>query len=158
MKRFVAYIGMIILLGAVSFGAQAQVIDLAARDAAMQPPLLKQGRLLKLSQNTWELDTIHQSDEALTQAFELTNCGDSSMLIARVDACCGCRVISYPEKAIAPKGSAELVILLNPGKMKMDFKRDIWVYAGLSDQQPVAHLSVRGYAKEAKALCELPNN
>jgi hypothetical protein len=75
------------------------------------------GAVITFKEKSVDFGDIVQGQK-VSHTFELTNTGESPLVISNVAATCGCTVPSWPKEPIAPGASAEIQVSFNSaGKM-----------------------------------------
>lgn len=81
-----------------------------------------------LSNNTYDLGTIHANKGMVKAIYKFTNTGTEPLVIISVtNGGCGCTKPSYPLQPIAPGKSGQIVINFNPKGRKGELRREVKV-------------------------------
>lgn len=76
-----------------------------------------QGAEITFKEKSVDFGELVQGDK-VSHTFELTNSGDTPLIISNVAATCGCTVPKWPKEPIAPGAKAEVEVSFNSaGKM-----------------------------------------
>ncbi len=70
------------------------------------------GAIMTFKEKSVDFGDITQGDK-VSHTFELTNTGDTPLIISNVAATCGCTVPSWPKEPIAPGASAKIQVSFN---------------------------------------------
>jgi hypothetical protein len=100
MKKFGLLLGLFAFLFVIQVNAQSE-----------------SGAVITFKEKSVDFGDIVQGQK-VSHTFELTNTGESPLVISNVAATCGCTVPSWPKEPIAPGASAEIQVSFNStGKM-----------------------------------------
>ena len=100
MKKFGLLLGLFAFLFVIQVKAQSE-----------------SGAVITFKEKSIDFGDIVQGQK-VSHTFELTNTGESPLVISNVAATCGCTVPSWPKEPIAPGASAEIQVSFNSaGKM-----------------------------------------
>ncbi|MDE0560136.1 DUF1573 domain-containing protein [Algoriphagus sp. NF] len=100
MKKFGLLLGLFAFLLVIQVNAQSE-----------------SGAVITFKEKSVDFGDIVQGQK-VSHTFELTNTGESPLVISNVAATCGCTVPSWPKEPIAPGASAEIQVSFNSaGKM-----------------------------------------
>jgi hypothetical protein len=100
MKKFGLLLGLFAFLFVIQVNAQSE-----------------SGAVITFKEKSVDFGDIVQGQK-VSHTFELTNTGESPLVISNVAATCGCTVPSWPNEPIAPGASAEIQVSFNSaGKM-----------------------------------------
>ena len=89
----------------------------------------------KLARTTIEFEETHHSFGEIidgTQVqyiYKVKNTGKEPLLIAKVDATCGCTVPSYPDKPVKPGETGEITIAFNSTNRLGSQRKDVTVFS-----------------------------
>ena len=140
------------ILFPVLLWSQGRVIDLGKRDSIMNPHLPKDLALLQFQVDGLMLDTLTQDDSLVVCRFPFQNISKKSVAITKVDAACGCTVVTYDPTPVLPGGHGEVVVVFDPADQMGYIHKQVLVYASGFPGQPVAKLTLSGVVRPAKNL------
>lgn len=125
--------------------SQGRVIDLSKRDSVMNPTLPKDLALLHFQVSHLVLDSLSQDDSLVVCHFPFQNISKKSVTITKVDAACGCTVVTYDPAPVLPGGYGEVVVVFDPADQKGHINKLVLVHANGFAGQPVAKLTLSGF-------------
>ncbi len=132
--------------------AQGRVINLAERDAVMNPKLLPGPEVFHFEVKEMNIDTLSQISEPVVVSFNFVSVSNKPVAVSRVETCCGCEVSFFEKGIINPGAHSNIEIIFNPSGHVGKFVRDIWVYSSLSNDYPVVKLRLKAFVN----LSEIP--
>lgn len=136
---------MVMILFPWLLWSQGRVIDLSKRDSVMNPTLPKDLALLHFQVSHLVLDTLSQDDSLVVCHFPFQNISKKSVAITKVDAACGCTMVTYDPAPVLPGGYGEVVVVFDPADQKGHINKQVLVYANGFAGQPVAKLTLSGF-------------
>ena len=96
-----------------------------AQDSLFVPPA--QATLL-LEEQAYHMGTIRNYKEPAVHTFFYCNVGTEGLIIKRIEASCGCKVLQYPTDSLFYDESGSIEVAVMPCKETGDFKKGIYVY------------------------------
>lgn len=98
------------------------------------------GAVIKFKEKEVDFGDIKQGDK-VSHTFELTNTGNTPLIISNVAATCGCTVPSWPKEPVAPGATAKIQVSFNSaGKMGAQ-NSVVRIYSNASE--PIEKISLK---------------
>ena len=114
-------------------------------DSLINPPLLKQaGQILHFDSTLINIGTLTEDDAPKTYRFMCTNVSGKTLNLTRVKTTCGCVVADIQSGDILPGETKVIGLTYNPNNHPGTIDANAFVYLSLSDEKPVARLTLRG--------------
>jgi hypothetical protein len=98
---------------------------------------------VSIEQSEIEINDLHVNKKSVT-IFKLKNTGKVPLLIARVDASCGCTVPSWEKKPVKPGEETDITLEIQPEETGF-FHKTVQVYCNV--EKEVVSLSIKGMVK-----------
>ena len=114
-------------------------------DSLINPPLLKQaGQILHFDSTLINIGTLTEDDAPKTYRFMCTNVSGETLNLTRIKTTCGCVVADIQSGDILPGETKVIGLTYNPNNHPGTIDANAFVYLSLSDEKPVARLTLRG--------------
>lgn len=128
-------------------------------EAKVHPQVLKQGdKILCFETYRLSVDTLKEEDEPRTVTFHFRNCSPKPVQITRIHTSCGCTGAEFSREPLAPQEQNSIQLTFHPQNRPGTIDADAWVYTDISDQSPVAKLSLGGYVLTTDEWKHLPHS
>ncbi len=96
-----------------------------AQDSLSVPPA--QATML-IDMDSYHMGTIRNTKQPATYTFFYCNGGTEGLIIKRIEASCGCKVLQYPTDSLYYDQSGGIEVEVAPCRESSDFKKGIYVY------------------------------
>lgn len=114
-------------------------------DSLVNPPLLKDGEhILHFASDKYDIGAISEDDAPYTCKFVFRNISQSPVTISRVTTSCGCTVAKFDRQPVQPGKESVILLTYNPRNFPGTIDTRAFVYTEVSEQMPVARLSLVG--------------
>ena len=128
-------------------------------EALVHPKVMKQGSsILRFDTCRLSVDTLREEDAPCTVSFRFRNSSQMPVKITRVHTSCGCTVAEYNRNPLAPKEESSIQLTFHPKNRPGTVDADAWVYTDISENTPVARLSIGGYVLTEDEWKHLPHS
>ena len=98
--------------------------------------------VMKLSKTEHDFGSFKEEAGRQTYEFEVTNTGDSPLVIQNIVASCGCTTPEWTKQPIPPGGKGKITAIYDPQNRPGAFNKTLSVYSNAKTQ--VAVLSIKG--------------
>ena len=144
----IALLTAALLLAAPSLRAQFPPVQTREQLERIAHPATAPGsEQMRFEQLRIATGPIREDDAPATYTFRWHNDGSTPLVVTRVETTCGCAKPAFDKRPVAAGGSGEIAVTYHPKGHPGDFRRKIFVYTQLSEQQPTAVLELTGHAE-----------
>lgn len=128
-------------------------------EAKVHPALMANGnRILQFDTCRLSVGTLDEEDQPRTVSFRFRNVSQHSLTLTKVTTSCGCTGAVFSKKPLAPQEESSIKLTFHPKNRPGTVDAEALVYTNLSDQAPVARLSLAGYVKAGDEWNHLPKS
>ena len=114
-------------------------------DLLVNPPLLEQENgILRFDSCRQYVGKLSENDAPQTYRFYFRNVSSSNVTITHITTSCGCTAASFDRKPVTPGERRMVSLTYNPQKRIGTIDTQAFVYTTLSNQKPVARLTLLG--------------
>lgn len=137
-------IGLILyVMLSVHFAYAQKVYSKEEIDAIMNPPVLENaGRLLEFENLHIDSEELSEDDKPVEFIFKCRNISNDRIAITRITTSCGCTEAVVGNPVIKPGESTEFKVVFNPFGHPGSNLLKVFVYSSLSENNPLAVLTV----------------
>ena len=126
-------------------------------EAKVHPEVLKQ-TILQFDSCRLNIGNMAETDEPRTVVFHFRNVSNKAVTLTKVNTSCGCTVAKFSKETVAPQATGTLSLTYNPKNRPGTIDAQALVYTDVSEQSPVAKLSLCGYVSGTDEWNHLPQS
>lgn len=146
-------ISLIVVFLSVSFLQAQKVFTQEELDAVLHPALIEGAeKLLHFERVEINAGVLSEDDKPQVFTFACTNIGRHKLLVTRIKTTCGCTGASIDHPVIVPGEKAVVRMAYNPFGQPGKIYTKAFIYTNLSDDKPVAALTLLGRVTPSSAL------
>lgn len=150
MRTVISLIGVLL---SVSFMQAQKVFTQEELDAVLHPALIDCAEeILRFERVEINAGTLSEDDKPQVFTFTCTNVWKKKLVVKRIKTTCGCTGASIDHPVIAPGEKAVVRMTYNPFGQPGKIYTRAFIYADLSDEKPVAALTLLGRVTPSSAL------
>ena len=128
-------------------------------EAKVHPALMQDGNcLLQFDTCRLSVGTLNEEDQPRTVSFRFRNVSQQPLTLTKVTTSCGCTGAVFSKKPLAPQEESRIELTFHPKNRPGTVDAEALVYTNLSNQSPVARLSLTGYVKAGDEWSHLPQS
>lgn len=90
--------------------------------------------IIAFTETKYEFGRIKEGD-VVKHAFHFKNAGAHPLLIARVEASCGCTIPSFPNNPIPPNGEGDITVQFNSNNRKGYQQKNVMVWSNAQQER-----------------------
>lgn len=137
----------------VSLLSAQKVFTRQELEAVLNPALVENAQsMLRFEQVEINAGILSEDDKPQVYAFACTNVSNRKIVITKISTTCGCTDAHIDCPVINPGEKAVVSVTYNPFGQPGKIYTRAFVYADISEKQPVASLSIVGQVTPSKAL------
>lgn len=137
----------------VSLLSAQKVFTQEELEAVLHPALVEDAqKMLRFEQTEINAGVLSEDDKPQVYTFACTNVSSQKIVITRISTTCGCTDAHIDRPVINPGEKAVVSVTYNPFGQPGKIYTKAFVYADVSEKQPVASLSIVGQVTPSKAL------
>ncbi len=127
------------------WGQERRVLTREQMDSVLHPHIMPgAGRFIRFADEVKRIGTMTEDDKPVDVMFSFQNVGKETLVVRRIVTDCGCTQASTDKTSYLSGEKGTLKVRYTPKNRVGTIDASTWIYASVSDSQPIAKLTLLG--------------